>query len=58
MAVRTAWHENGQKKVEEINKDGEQVSAKYWNSKGEAVETYQGGQASNLTPPQIRVDWV
>ena len=35
----TLWHENGQKRSEGTYKDGEQVSAKYWNSKGEEVET-------------------
>ena len=35
----TAWHENGQKQVEGTWKDGEEVFAKYWNSKGEEVET-------------------
>jgi|GEM_PF-1912412 len=35
----TAWRENGQKQAEETFKDGEEVSAKYWNSKGEEVET-------------------
>ncbi len=34
-----AWHENGQKLVEGTYKDGEEVSVKYWNSKGEEVET-------------------
>jgi len=36
-----AWHENGQKIAETTFKDGEEVSGKYWNSKGEEVETYQ-----------------
>ena len=35
----TQWHENGQKWYEEIYKDGEEISAKYWNSRGEEVET-------------------
>jgi antitoxin component YwqK of YwqJK toxin-antitoxin module len=34
-----AWHENGQKAGEGTFKDGELISAKYWNSKGEEVET-------------------
>ena len=34
-----AWHENGQKVLEGTYKDGEEVSMKYWNSKGEEVET-------------------
>ena len=37
----TMWHENGQKQVEATWKDGEEVSAKYWNSKGEEVETVE-----------------
>ena len=39
----TEWHENGQKAIEVTFKDGEEVSTKYWNSKGEEVET--GGEA-------------
>ena len=35
------WHENGQKKLEVNWKDGEEVegSRKYWNSKGEPVDS-------------------
>ena len=33
------WGENGQKKGEGFYKDGELISGKYWNSKGEEVET-------------------
>ena len=36
-----AWHENGQKWREGTYKDGEEISVKWWNSKGEEVETYQ-----------------
>ena len=35
----TMWHENGQKGVEGTWKDGKEVSAIYWNGKGEEVET-------------------
>ena len=35
----TEFHSNGQKWSEVTYKDDEQVSAKYWNSKGEEVET-------------------
>ena len=35
----TGWHDNGQKQAEVTFKDGEQVSAKYWNRKGEEVAT-------------------
>jgi hypothetical protein len=34
------WHENGQKQYEATDKDGELVH-KYWNSKGEEVETQE-----------------
>ena len=37
--LRTRWHENGQKKSETTFKDGKELSAKYWNRKGEEVET-------------------
>jgi len=36
-----AWGENGQKIAETTFKDGEEVSGKYWNGKGEEVETYK-----------------
>ena len=35
------WHENGQKAGEHTYKDGELVFGKYWNSKGEEVETFK-----------------
>ena len=35
----TKWHDNGQRKAEATYKGGAKVSAKYWNSKGEEVET-------------------
>ena len=38
----TVWHENGQKRLERTYKDGKRVdgSTKFWNSKGERVETF------------------
>ena len=38
-----SWHENGQKKKEVNYKDGEEVegSAKFWNSKGEPVDSLE-----------------
>ena len=36
----TRWHENGQKQAQGICKDGGTDSAKYWNRKGEEVETF------------------
>ena len=36
---QTWWHENGQKMGERTYKDGKELSAKYWNRKGEEVET-------------------
>ena len=38
----TSWHENGQKRSELMWKDDELISTKYWNSKGEEVETESG----------------
>ena len=40
--LMAAWHKNGQKRYEEIYKNDRIVkgSAKYWNSKGEPVDTY------------------
>jgi antitoxin component YwqK of YwqJK toxin-antitoxin module len=35
----TMWHRNGQKQGEVIFKDDEKVSAQYWNSKGEPVDS-------------------
>ena len=35
------WHENGQKKGEATFKDDEPISGKFWNSKGEPVDTYE-----------------
>ena len=33
------WHANGQKMYESTYKDGELISEKWWNAKGEEVET-------------------
>ena len=33
------WHENGQKRQETNYKDGERISEKWWNSKGEPVDS-------------------
>ena len=35
------WHKNGQKAAESNWKDGEMLSEKYWNSKGESVDTIE-----------------
>ena len=43
--LRLAWHENGQKKEEANFKDGIPISIKYWNSKGEPVDTYKEAEA-------------
>ena len=37
--LQTAWYENGQKRAEVTFRDGKELSAKYWNRKGEEVET-------------------
>jgi antitoxin component YwqK of YwqJK toxin-antitoxin module len=41
--LETLWHENGQKRIEETCKDGKEDggSVKFWNSKGEEVETWE-----------------
>jgi antitoxin component YwqK of YwqJK toxin-antitoxin module len=41
--LRTRWHENGQKKAEINFKNGNPVegSEKYWNSKGERVDSIE-----------------
>ena len=39
------WYENGQKKVEATFKDDEPISGKFWNSKGEPVDTYEDAKA-------------
>jgi antitoxin component YwqK of YwqJK toxin-antitoxin module len=33
------WHKNGQKKAEGNFKDGTPISEKFWNSKGEEVDS-------------------
>ena len=35
------WHANGQKQAEGNFKDGKQISAKFWNNKGEPVESFK-----------------
>ena len=47
VGMNTAWHENGQKMVEEIYKDGNKIkgSEKFWNSKGESVDTIVEAEA-------------
>ena len=37
--LQVRWHENGQKKLEANFKDGEKISEKWWNSKGEPVDS-------------------
>ncbi len=44
ISVESRWaslRQNGQKRSEEIYKDGELISKKWWNSKGEEVETWK-----------------
>ena len=43
------WHKNGQKSVEENYKDDKLVvsSAKYWNSKGEPVDSREEAESEN-----------
>ena len=39
--LQLMWHENGQKKSEENYKHGKLISKKYWNSKGEPVDSFE-----------------
>ena len=39
--LRQAWHENGQKRHESNYKDGKRIYEKYWNSKGEPVDSLE-----------------
>ena len=36
-----SWHENGEKRGEGNIKDGKQISKKWWNNKGEPVDTWR-----------------
>ena len=35
------WHENGQKALEKKYEDGEEISANYWNSNGDSVDSLE-----------------
>jgi antitoxin component YwqK of YwqJK toxin-antitoxin module len=39
--LTVSWHENGQKMMESTFKDNEPISEKYWNSKGEEVDSME-----------------
>ena len=45
--LQMAWHENGQKAIEENYKDGEKISGKYWNRKGEPVDSVKESGLNN-----------
>ena len=36
-----AWHRNGQKAMEGMVENGKEVSQKFWNSKGESVNSFE-----------------
>ena len=38
--LSSAWHKNGQKRREVMFKDGELISEKWWNNRGEPVDSY------------------
>ena len=42
--LAVGWHENGLKAGESDWKDGKKISSKYWNNKGEPVDTYEEAQ--------------
>ena len=39
--LQRGWHENGEILREANYKDGELISVKFWNNKGEPVDTYE-----------------
>jgi antitoxin component YwqK of YwqJK toxin-antitoxin module len=39
--LTVSWHENGQKRTEINYKDNESISSKFWNSKGEEVDSME-----------------
>ena len=39
------WHENGQKRFQGNFNDGKEIIAKYWNSKGEEVDSLEEAEA-------------
>ena len=39
--LHTTWHEDGQKRFEVNYKNGKKISGKYWNSKGEPVDSWE-----------------
>ena len=39
--LMVSWHENGQKMKETNYKDNELISGKFWNSKGEEVDSIE-----------------
>ena len=43
--LSTSWHENGKKKEESNYKDDEAISVRYWNSKGEPVDSLEEAEA-------------
>ena len=49
--LAVGWHENGQKAGESNWKDGKKVSAKYWNSKGEPVDSREEAIGNTPTGP-------
>ena len=44
-----AWHENGQKAMEGMVENGKEVSQKFWNNKGESVNSFE---ETGLNKPQ------
>ncbi|MDA7681354.1 SHD1 domain-containing protein [Verrucomicrobiales bacterium] len=51
------WHENGQKQGEGNFKEGKEISAKYWNSKGEPVDSFRE-TVTETKPKQDGVDFI
>lgn len=49
------WYENGQRRAEEIRKDGKKLSVKYWNSKGQEVENWEKANDEQEVNDEIKM---
>ena len=50
--IQMGWRENGQKMYESTYKDGELISEKWWNAKGEEVETREEAETDTAQSSQ------
>jgi antitoxin component YwqK of YwqJK toxin-antitoxin module len=54
--LTVSWHENGQKRTEINYKDGTLISSKFWNSKGEEVDSIEEAETSEDAEKKITVE--